>query len=202
MKNINGVVLIFSLLLSTGCNSNTSCNSCPNDIEKKKLKNAIENWEDKQIGNYSYVLHVSSPSLKQEKKKVTILDNEVSSFSFIPSNQTLSGDSRTSDIKTISEYFNLVDEALYKKSYKVDVTYDEFYSYPTSIFIDYQKDVLNDDINYTITHFVENDYDQVVCTQEEHPVCGKVGSTEETFLNKCHFTLNPNAIYLYNGACK
>jgi hypothetical protein len=200
MKNINGVVLLVSLLLGTGCNSNSSCN-CPN-IEQTKLNSAIENWEDKQIGNYTYVLHVSAPSLKQEKKKVTILDNEVSSFSFIPSNETLSGDNRTSDIKTVSEYFELIDEALFKKAYKINVSYDEFYSYPTSIFIDYKKDVPNDDINYTITHFVENDYDQIVCTEEDSPVCGKVEETKKTFLNNCYFTIDPNAIYLHDGACQ
>jgi uncharacterized membrane protein len=196
MKKINGVILVLALFGSIGCGSDSE------NIAQEKLNIATEKWEDEGIRNYTFILDVSCACPKQEKKKITILDFDIAKTSFIPSNKIIAERNRTSDIKTMGEYFEIIQEAIDKKAYKVDVKYDKFYSYPVSIDIDYKKDVLDDAVTYTITHFVENDYDQVVCTQENNPICGKVDSREETFLNKCHFTINPNAIYLHDGVCQ
>ena len=54
---------------------------------------------------------------------------------------------------TIDEMFLVVDDALKRKAAEISVTYNETLGFPTSIYIDFIKQAVDDEIAYGVTEF-------------------------------------------------
>ena len=165
-------------------------------------------WEKINIKNYSFVVQRSCFCPHQEKKQITVKKAKLFEAKFIPSNNPVED---TSKEKTITAYFDMIQDALDKNAHQVTVVYDKTYGFPASISIDQDKQMADEEIYYTITHFNQSvGGGGMVCTQEFAPVCAKVDiecvtipceTEERTFSNKCHLDANPNATYLKDGEC-
>jgi len=165
--------------------------------ENKKL------WKSKNIKDYSFVIQKSCFCPQEEKRQITVSDGIISEAKYIPSNTVLDPNQ-----EKINGYFNIIQDALDKNAYKVTVTYDGTYGFPSNIAIDYNEQMADEEINYTLTHFIPNNNRN--CDTQYKPVCAKVDilcvttpceSIEQTFSNTCVMNLNPNTTYLRDGEC-
>jgi len=143
----------------------------------------------------------------QEQKQIIVKNDVLTEAKFIPSNTPIENKSKE---KTITAYFDIIQDALDKNAHQVKVVYDKTYGFASSVSIDYDAQMADEEIYYTLTHFNQSTGGGIVCTQEYAPVCAKVNikcvmmpceSKEETFSNKCHLNANPNATYLKDGEC-
>lgn len=165
--------------------------------ENKKL------WKRQNIKDYSFVVQRSCFCPHEEKKQITVSDGIITEAKYIPSNTILD-----LNRKKINGYFDIIQDALDKNVHKLTVTYDEIYGYPSDISIDYHEQIADEEIYYTLTHFIPNN--NMNCDTEYKPVCAKLEiqcvttpceSVEQTFSNTCVMNLNPNATYLRDGEC-
>jgi len=165
--------------------------------ENKKL------WKIKNIKDYSFVIQKSCFCPHEEKKQITVDDGIITEVKYIPSNTILGLNQ-----EKINGYFSIIQDALDKNVHKLTVTYDEIYGYPSDIAIDHNEQMADEEVNYTLTHFISNNNRD--CDAQYKPVCAKVDilcvttpceSIEQTFSNTCVMNINPNTTYLRDGEC-
>jgi len=198
--------LLLSLLFLVSC---TEHKNTIIDYPSATHKNLAENkklWKNKNIQNYSFVVRKSCYCPHEENRQITVQNDTISEVKFIPSNTTLA---RVTKVKKVDDYFNIIQEALDKNAYKLTVNYDKTYGFPTQISIDYNEQMVDEEISYTLTHF-QKDKDNIACPEIYMPVCGKINiqcattpceTIKKTFTSQCFLNANPNATYLKDGEC-
>jgi len=176
--------------------------------EHKHLSENKKLWETTNLKNYSFVVQKSCFCPQEEKRQISVKNTQLHEAKYIPSNTPLNAEI---NVKKIEDYFTVIQDALDKNAYKITVTYDKTYGFPSDIAIDYDEQMADEEVYYSLTHFVTvTDYKNAACTKEYMPVCGKVTvscdtrpceTTEKEFSNNCMLNANPNAIYLRDGEC-
>ena len=207
MKQILIILLVLGFFSS--CDSNASKYNNINTAQQ--LLNKYKSlWTKADIHNYTFVMKRSCFCPIEENTQILVSDDILIEAKYIPSNK-LYNKEQLSYQRTINQYFSLIQEAIDKNVYKLTVEYNETYGYPEEIFIDRNKQIEDEEISYSITHFSSvSESNETVCTADYVPVCGTVAiecisapceSIEETFSNRCTLNANPNASYLHDGEC-
>jgi len=205
---MKAILFTLTIFLLTACNEQSeTIIDYPTEAHKKVDENK-KLWKNTAPKLYSFVVHKSCFCPREENIQVSVKDGQIDESKYIPSNTPLSAMSK---VKKIDDYFAIIQDALDKNAHKATVTYDKTYGFPSNIAIDYNEQIADEEIYYTITHFVADlDYQNAVCTMEYTPICAKVDiqciatpceSIEQTFSNTCMLNANPNATYLRDGEC-
>jgi len=199
-------ILLITFLLLTACTEpSQTIIDYPSETHKILAENK-KHWEKLAIKDYNFVVRRSCYCPHEEKKQITVTSGTISEAKYIPSNTVL--DTNTQQ-ETIDGYFDIIQDALDKNAHRLTVTYDETYGFPSDIAIDYNEQIADEEIYYTLTHFHKGNGD-IFCTKEYRPVCGNVTiqcvttpceAKEQTFSNSCLLNANPNATYLRDGEC-
>jgi len=207
MKPIFMALLVLGFF--SGCDSSPSK---PNNVNtlQQTFDRYRSLWIKADIHNYSFVMKRSCFCPMEENTQILVADDILIEAKYIPSNR-LYNEEQLSYQKTINQYFDLIQEAIDKNVYKLTVEYNETYGYPEEIFIDIDKQIADEEIGYSITHFNSTtESSETACTADYTPVCGTVAiecvrapceNIEETFSNRCMLNTNPNASYLHDGEC-
>jgi hypothetical protein len=202
------LTLLFSLLFIISCNEDKNTFIDHPITTHKELDKNKKLWKKTAIKNYSFVVKETSFYPIQEKKHIIVNNGLLTKAKFIPSDTPIEDISKE---KNIDDYFDIIKDALDKNAYKVTVSYDKKYGFPSSISIDYNSKIADEEMYYTITHFNKTDEaNNIVCTAKYAPVCAKVDikcittpcePIEKTFSNRCFLNANPNATYLRDEEC-
>jgi hypothetical protein len=118
--------------------------------ELEALRRNVERWEARGLSSYQVVLQRATCECLPEwlvPIRLTVRDHEVQSVINL---QT--GDTVTTELyhaMTVDELFALVENALTQNAYRVSVRYDEVLGYPRSIFIDYDREAVDDELSIT-----------------------------------------------------
>jgi len=148
MKYNKLFILIISIsLLIVGCNSNS-------DTRQEELTKQYNLWKSKNVSNYSFILREVCFCPISEKKKIHVTHNKIVDATFIPSN-TVADRREIRELELIEGYFKIIQDAIDKKAYKITLSYDKKYGFPTSIDIAYNKGDVDEEIGYRLTHFSE-----------------------------------------------
>jgi len=203
-------ILFFAMLFLLGCDSSSTT---PKNVDtKQQTYNKYKAlWDKSGIQSYTFVMERTCFCPIEENTQVKVAQHTLVEAKYIPSNRPYNKE-QLSYLKTINQYFNLIQEAIDNKVYKLTVTYDKTYGYPSYIYIDTDKQMVDEEISYTLTHFNQTVDEEpiAVCTQEYAPVCGSVKvqcitapceSINQTFSNICMLNANSNATYLRDGEC-
>lgn len=107
-------------------------------------------WDSKDTKDYTYVYDKSCFCLEEEKVQIIVDDKEVVEATYIPSNVKLTTTQRNY-IGTVEDYFTIIANAIENKVAKLEVTYNTRYGYPTSIYIDRDKMIADEEITHHLT---------------------------------------------------
>lgn len=208
MKQI--LIIVLSIGVFSSCDSNSS-SSNKVDSQQQTLDIYKLLWEKSNIHKYSFVMKRTCFCPKEENTHVSVTEHKLVEAKYIPSNRPYNKE-QLSYLKTINKYFSLIQESIDKNVYKLTVMYNKTYGYPEEIYIDVDKQMVDEEISYSITHFNRFlDNENNACTADYVPVCAKIDmdcitlpceSIKETFSNRCVQNINLNSTYLYDGECK
>ena len=222
---MKSIYLMLFLLLIYGCTETKSKfptpeNPSPLLAEEQEFLKEWKLWNAQNISEYSFVVREACNCLPEEDKKVIVAENRLVNALFVPSNQPLSAEKK-SYLNTIPGYFELINGFFKKNIYRIEVDYDEKYHFPKKISLDGSKMIADDEVTYFIKSFQTHtkttvpqnthDNDQLSCTEEYRPVCGKIqiecvttpcNPIFKTFSNTCYLSRNKRATHVHEGKCE
>jgi hypothetical protein len=105
-----------------------------------------EKWNSFQIKAYSYSYRRTCECLPDKTREVviTVSDGEITEIKYSNSSEEVD-ENPQGFYKTISELYNLIEDAINENSHQISVTYDDQYGYPADIFIDYDNAVADEE---------------------------------------------------------
>ena len=158
-KIIWGTGLYLAILACGGCNQeNGHAQSiekpAPQDLQHtaaQMFKKNKEKWSSTGISNYQYTFQqiCFCPADDTAKVSITVYDNNVDSIRRVSDGKLIKPSS--SGTYTIDQLFSLIQDADNKGADRLSVIYDDELGYPTSIDIDYEKALADDEISIKIS---------------------------------------------------
>lgn len=117
----------------------------PSTLESLESNRAL--WEERRPEVYEFTLKrepCECPPDWRSPMRVTVHHRLIRSALNVETGLPLPVDSRHA--MTIDDLFDLVEHALLENAFRVNVTYDDTFGYPTSIFIDYHANRADDEV--------------------------------------------------------
>lgn len=107
----------------------------------------LQKWRLAAINDYDIHYQKGCYCLadRQRPVQVKIRSGQIVEAVYIDDQQVVSLSSKN-DLKSVSDLFDLIDEAMAKPVVELAVSYDESLGYPTSIYIDYYARMADDEI--------------------------------------------------------
>jgi hypothetical protein len=137
--------------LTTGCAILALAGCSPADPDSAEaLRRNMARWEARGPSSYQVVLQRSTCECLPEwlvPIRLTIRNREIESVVNVESGDTVSIE--LYHAMTVEELFSVVDDALDQNAHRVSVTYDAALGYPQSIFIDYDRDMVDGELHIT-----------------------------------------------------
>ncbi|NEW60286.1 hypothetical protein GSY74_03230 [Sulfurovum sp. bin170] len=113
--------------------------------EQQEFDRQKKLWNSKKIENYSYILDISCYSFPEEKKKIVVANNRIVDATFVPSHTEIES-GRKKYLKTIDDYFDIIQKEIEDRSSKLTVVYNKEYGYPAYIYK--TAEVAEEDVGY------------------------------------------------------
>lgn len=138
------LLLLFPLLLVAGCSV-----LGPHSPERDALSAARARWAAAGAEAYTMtqVRTCFCPADASGPFRVTVRDGAVQSVTFegepVPAERALS----------VEALFRLVERALDAGAVTVDAQYDPSLGYPVRVYIDYNEQIADEEVGYTVTDF-------------------------------------------------
>jgi hypothetical protein len=139
-------VLLLCVVTSPGCKKNES------SPETKSLSDAKALWETSNISNYSFKSKMNCFCVDVSKYEITVTNKIITS---VKNEQGQNIQFANKNLKTIDELFEYLQNSLEKNPYKATIIYDQTLGFPTSIYIDFDQQMIDEEIGYTISDFVK-----------------------------------------------
>lgn len=119
---------------------------------KKALDSNQEKWALRNIKSYQYKLSASCFCLNDiaGKKQVTVVNGAVTEAFLLETSQYLTAEDLTR-VKTVEQLFAVIQQAIDTKAYELNVSYNKDYGYPETIIIDRVKNMMDDEITYSVS---------------------------------------------------
>lgn len=120
----------------------------------RQLQAAEAKWKKKRPLHYSYALQRSCFCAPDYRKPIAIrvFRGKVQQASLLPEGTPLPAE-RKAEALPVEGLFRLVREAIANKAASVVVVYDARYGYPTSISIDRDRMMADEEIHLAVSHF-------------------------------------------------
>lgn len=147
------LLLIFGGLL-LGCAGTAtetdapSSPTLPTDLAmvERDLNQMQTQWQEQGLSDYRFQFNWQCfcPEDYREPVWVTVKDGEVESVETVdPDSEVILPD--ISEYRTINELFDLIRDGVDQHAYEIRVEYDSALGYPTSVYIDYQSNIADEE---------------------------------------------------------
>jgi Family of unknown function (DUF6174) len=155
MKKLLLLPLCISLITcATPAPTPNASNSEQTDITSQ-LQIAEAKWQQTQPAHYVYRLQPSCYCPQEYTKAIEIeVLNGLVQHATLPPSGTMLASERKNNALTVNDLFALIHKAIGKKAAKITVQYDAQYGYPTSIAIDWEKMMADEETYFTATNLV------------------------------------------------
>lgn len=143
------ITAILSFSLSACTTANTDVKNPTSSIQKT-LNTHLKQWNKLGIKRYSYELQRSCYCPQEYLKPVIIhvKDNVLSDARFKDNHKQLPKELK-GNRKTIPMLFETIQKAIDKKAHSIKVEYNEQYGYPTSITVDFNKQIVDEELYFS-----------------------------------------------------
>ncbi|SJM90309.1 exported hypothetical protein [Crenothrix polyspora] len=119
-------------------------------VEAKQLQAAEKKWQQNQPTHYIYTLQRTCFCPREYNNPIEIrVLNGVVQKAMLPREGTPLPSVRMDEALTINNLFDVIHKAIDKKAASIDVKYDWRYGYPSSIAIDWEKMMADEETYFT-----------------------------------------------------
>ena len=160
-----GIILVAGALALGGCASSTSSGgttatetetvgdgTAPLNLgdTQKMLNQAMAKWERAGLHSYSYRFERNCfcPEEWRKATTVTVVRDSVASARYVEPDAQVPAEN-IERYQTVGELFAKLQEAIDRKAYHMEITYDPTYGYPTSAMIDYDERMADEEMRFT-----------------------------------------------------
>ncbi len=156
------IIISATLLLSLGINlpaisqTNAEKAQCPtnNNLDLRQLRFNRGLWDKANISNYRITVSNSCFCIPDARGPVVIevRNGQTSSITSVATGQPVNPQF-FEKYRTIPKLFNVIQDAINRKAFNLDISYDPKLGYPTQINIDYDSQIADEEIFLTIENF-------------------------------------------------
>lgn len=125
----------------------------------QELTKNRQKWESLNLSQYSFQLDRSAFAPPESLRPIitTVYQSDFGTISGINSRFADDGQPVPSDYpftnRSVGSLFNIIEDAINSGAHDINVTYDEQLGYPTSISIDYDQQIADDELSLSISQF-------------------------------------------------
>ncbi len=114
-------------------------------------------WNNQNISNYRYTFSNGCFCIPEARGPVIIevRNGKIKSITSVATGQPVQNPEYFQKYNTIPKLFNVIQDAINRKAYSLDVAYNPRLGYPTQINIDYNSQIADEEIYLTIENFEE-----------------------------------------------
>ncbi|MGV3509475.1 MAG: DUF6174 domain-containing protein [Sphingobacteriaceae bacterium] len=134
------------MLTFNGCKKNNNNHEVS---EQLKLNSAYNKWKTSGISTYTFKIAQRDCECDGRTYEISIKNNTKLFVKDAQGQQV----NPINHFKTIDEMFTLITSSLNKDPYYANIDYDPTYGYPVDIYIDLIKQMIDEEVSYTITDF-------------------------------------------------
>lgn len=143
MKRCRVSLILTALMVMAGV-------SCSKSLESKDLNANYNKWTRTGIQEYEYSLAINCfCSTDRTGPHIIRVNGDLIA--------TVNGNSyditKTGTLYTVPQLFNLIRESIARKPYRITVEYDNTYGFPKKIYIDYDQNIADEEVGFTLTGF-------------------------------------------------
>ena len=122
-----------------------------NSNASQQLQQSKQLWAKQNISNYRFTLRRSCFCLPKstEPVRIEVRKGKVTSIIAVSNGKPVNREYFTNS-DSIAKLFDLVEDAIARKAYRLSVTYHPTLGYPTEISIDYDKQMADEEISLTV----------------------------------------------------
>lgn len=140
-------VLVLAMLLLGGCELITGPD------QPARLEDARALWARVGPRDYSFEYTPNCFCVLGGQRVLVIVDNDaVVSARHVGTNDAVDA-ALLRSIPTVPELFDIIQDAIASRAYRVEATYDAHYGYPVHAGIDYDANAIDDEFGFTVTAF-------------------------------------------------
>jgi hypothetical protein len=127
--------------------------SCSKSGENEDLSANQAKWNKINISNYQFTLRINCfcPQEVAGPHVIKVVADTIASV-----NDQTYDPSTMNYLMTIDELFAYIGRSLDGNPYQKNITYNSIYGYPESVYFDFVKTMVDEEIGYQITGFVKN----------------------------------------------
>ncbi|MBD2297008.1 hypothetical protein H6G06_26915 [Anabaena sphaerica FACHB-251] len=158
------IIISAGLLLSLGLNVPVLSQSpieiaqspARNNLNFRKLQFNRSLWNQQNISNYRYTLSNSCFCIPEARGPVVIevRNGQTTSITSVATGQAVEPQF-FQEYNTIPKLFNVIQDAINRQAFSLNVSYSPRLGYPTQINIDYNSQMADEEVYLTIENFEE-----------------------------------------------
>ncbi|MBC1218674.1 hypothetical protein GNF10_30945 [Nostoc sp. UCD121] len=154
-----GLLLSFGLNLPVMSQSPIEIAQSPtknNNLDLRRLKFNRYLWNQQNISNYRYTFSNGCFCIPDARGPVVIevRNGQTTSITSVATGQAVNPEF-FQNYKTIPKLFDVIQDAINRQAYSLNVSYSPKLGYPTKIEIDYNSQIADEEIYLTIENFQE-----------------------------------------------
>ncbi|MBD2452360.1 hypothetical protein H6G76_35730 [Nostoc sp. FACHB-152] len=156
------IIIGATLLLSVGLNIPVMSQSAieiaqipkANNLDLRRLNFNRRLWNEQNISNYRYTLSNGCFCIPEARGPVIIeVRNGQATITSVATGQPVANPEFFAQYNTIPKLFNVIQDALNRQAYSLNINYSPRLGYPTQINIDYDSQIADEEIYLTIENF-------------------------------------------------
>lgn len=126
-----------------------------NNLNQRKLQFNRRLWEKQNIQNYRYTFSNGCFCIPDARGPVVIevRNGKTKSITSVETGQRVTNPEFFENYNTIPKLFNVIQDAISRQAFSLDVNYSARYGYPTQINIDYNAQIADEELYLTIENF-------------------------------------------------
>jgi hypothetical protein len=142
-----------SSLLSSGTLAGTE----PAQTQQQQLNDSRSKWVSKNIKDYQYTFNWSCFCPPEHNKAViiSVKNGSLASIKYADGSGAVDK-TKYANYRTIEGLFDFLQDAINRKAYRIDVSYDAALAYPTTASIDYDQRIADEEKSFKAEGLVKN----------------------------------------------
>ncbi|MBN3908128.1 MAG: hypothetical protein HWQ35_16740 [Nostoc sp. NMS1] len=158
------IIISATLLLSVGLNLPVMSQSTveiaqnlkANNLDLRRLNFNRRLWDEQKISNYRYTFSNGCFCIAEARGPVIIeVRNGKTTITSVATGQPVENPEFFEKYNTIPKLFNVIQDAINRQAYSLNIDYSPRFGYPTQINIDYNSQIADEEIYLTIENFQE-----------------------------------------------